>query len=264
MRIKYLAICLALVTFSCKEKASETTVQEIEEVEEITTSVYPESITKVFNAHGGIDTWNKMQTLAFTMNKANGAEVTTNNLKTRAELIDTPTHSVGFDGSTLWVNEKGDNEFKGKAKFYKGLMMYFYAMPFIVGDNGIIYEDVEPLVFEGKSYPGILISYEAGVGASPDDQYLVYYDAETSQMAWLGYTVTFGRDGRSEDFHYIRYNNWQTVNGLVLPQSMDWYAYENNLPTEKRNTVEFSNVVVSEDAPENTLFAMPETGRVIE
>ena len=75
------------------------------------------------------------------------------------------------------------------------------------------------------------------VGASPDDQYIIYYDSETGQMQWLGYTVTFGKDEKSKDFHFIRYNNWQTVNGLVLPKSIDWYTYENNLPVEKRNTV---------------------------
>ena len=26
-----------------------------------------------------------------------------------------------------------------KAKFYKGLMMYFYAMPFVVADDGITF-----------------------------------------------------------------------------------------------------------------------------
>lgn len=264
MKIKYLAICLALVAFSCKEKAAETTVQEIEEVEEITTSVYPENITKVFDAHGGIDAWNKMQTLAFTMNKPNGAEVTTNNLKTRAELIDTPTHSAGFDGINLWVNEKDGNEFKGNAKFYKGLMMYFYAMPFIVGDDGIIYEDAEPLVFEGKTYPGILISYDAGVGASPDDQYIVYYDAETGRMEWLGYTVTYGRDGKSERFNFNRYNNWETINGLMLPKSIDRYKSENNVPTEMRGSIEFLDGRVTEQAPDDSMFTMPETGRVIE
>jgi hypothetical protein len=198
------------------------------------------------------------------MEKPNGKEVTTTNLRTRAELIDTPMYAIGSDGNMLWVNEKGDNDYTGNAKFYKGLMMYFYAMPFIVGDDGIIYEDAKPLEFEGKTYPGILISYEAGVGASPDDQYMIYYDEQTGQMQWLGYTVTFGKDEKSTDFHFIRYNNWHTVNGLVLPKSMDWYTYENNVPIEKRNTVEFIDVIVSEDEPDASLFIKPESAKVVE
>jgi len=259
-------IILFLISFvSCKnESKTEPSVIEDVKADNITTSIYPESITKVFDAHGGIDNWNKMQSLSFTLEKPNGKEVTTVNLKTRAELIDTPTYSMGYDAQNLWVNEKDGNEYKGNAKFYKGLMMYFYAMPFIVGDNGIMYEDVEPLTFEGKTYPGILVSYEAGIGESPDDQYMIYYDDETGQMEWLAYTVTFGKNVKSKDFYFIKYNSWQTVNGLVVPKSIDWFNYENNLPTVKRNTVEFLDVILSEEAPEASMFSKPEDAKVIE
>lgn len=267
MKIKSLLL-IALVCFaSCKDNKTSETVESIDYSEEkldVTTSTYPENITKVFDAHGGIDAWNTMMTLSFTMEKPDGKEVTTTNLRTRDERIDTPNYTMGSVGNTLWLHEKDGKEYKGNAKFYKGLMMYFYAMPFIVGDDGIIYEDTKPLEFEGKSYPGILISYEAGVGASPDDQYIIYYDAETSKMEWLGYTVTFGKDEKSKDFHFIRYNNWQTINGLVLPKSMDWYTYENNAPVKKRNTVEFSNVTVSSKAPNATFFDKPEGAKLIE
>jgi len=263
-KIAHLLVLAILIT-ACKNdtKKESTEVEEVK-TEDITTSIYPEDITKVFDAHGGIDNWNKMQTLAFTMEKPNGKEVTTTNLKTRAERIDTPTHAAGFDGKTLWGNEKDGNEFKGNAKFYKGLMMYFYAMPFIVGDDGIIYEKAEPLVFEDKTYPGILISYDAGVGLSPNDQYIVYYDEASGQMQWLAYTVTYGKTEKSKKFSYIRYNDWQTVNGLVLPNSIDWYEYENNVPTKKNRTRTFSDILLSEKAPDASMFTMPEGGKVIE
>ena len=165
--------------------------------------------------------------------------VTTTNLKTRAELIDTPTYAMGFDGRTLWVNEKDGNEYKGNAKFYKGLMMYFYAMPFIVGDDGIIYEDAEPLAFDRKTYPGVLISYDADIGVSPNDQYIIYYDADSGQMQWLAYTVTYGKEGKSDKFSYIRYNDWKSINSLILPNSMTWYKVEEGKPTEVARVIEF-------------------------
>ncbi|MFC0605423.1 DUF6503 family protein [Winogradskyella pulchriflava] len=263
-KIVYVVLVAVLISACKNETKTETTVVNEVSKEDITTSIYPETITKIFNAHGGIDQWNKMQTLSFTMEKPEGKEVTTTHLKTRAERIDTPTYTLGYDGNNLWLDEKDGNEYKGRPWFYKGLMMYFYTMPFIVGDNGIIYEEAEPLTFEGKTYPGLLISYEAGIGVSPDDQYIIYYDAETGQMQWLAYTVTFGKNGKSKEFKFIRYNNWQTVNGLVVPKSVDWYKYENSVPTEKRNTVEFMDVVLSEDAPDNAMFSKPETAKVIE
>ncbi|WP_179020380.1 DUF6503 family protein [Winogradskyella forsetii] len=265
-------LTLAILIVACKNEPKEnsavietdTSTSLSNQKEAITTSIYPEAITKVFDAHGGIDQWNKMKSLAFTMEKPNGKEVTKTNLQTRAELIDTPKYTQGFDGETLWIKEKAGSEYNGKPMFYKGLMMYFYAMPFIVGDDGIIYEEAEPLTFEGKTYPSILISYEAGIGESPDDEYIIYYDSETGQMQWLAYTVTFGKDGKSNEFKFIRYNNWQTVNGLVVPKSVDWYTYENNQPIEKRNTVEFTDVMISEKFPDTSIFEKPEDAKVIE
>ncbi|TCK68758.1 hypothetical protein DFQ05_0268 [Winogradskyella wandonensis] len=255
----------ALIVIGCKNDKT-SSIEEIKNIKkgDITTSIYPESITKVFDAHGGIDHWNKMKTLSFTMNKPNGAEVTTTNLKTRAELIDTPDYAIGFDGRTLWVNEKNEKPYRGKARFYKGLMMYFYAMPFIVGDDGIIYEEADPLTFEGKTYPGVLVSYEAGIGESPNDEYIIYYDADSGQMQWLAYTVTYGKEGKSDKFSYIRYDDWQTVNDLVLPKRISWYTVEDNNPTELRNTVEFADVVVSEEAPKDAIFGMPQGAKIIQ
>lgn len=261
-----LKLLLITVLFTaCKnETKTESTVIEDVKASDITTSIYPENVTKVFNAHGGIDNWNSMRTLSFTMTKPNGKEVTTTNLKTRTERIETPTYAMGFDGETLWVNEKDGEAYKGNARFYKGLMMYFYAMPFILGDSGIIYEETTPLTFEGKIYPGILISYESGVGESPDDQYILYYDDTTGKMAWLAYTVTFGKDEKSTDFRYIRYDDWQTINGLILPKSISWYKYEDKVPTEKRNTLVFEDIQLANEAPDQSLFAKPESAKVID
>ena len=261
--MKKIAIILFTMALfvSCKQEQKTETV---EEVQEVAKKEYPENISKVFEAHGGIDAWNKMQSLTFAMARPNGAEVTTTNLKSRTSLIDAPNYALGHDGTDLWVKSKDTTPYRGNAKFYNGLMFYFYAMPFIVADDGIIYEDAEPLEFEGKTYPGILISYNDGVGVSPDDQYIVYYDAETHKMEWLGYTVTFRSQEKSTDFHFIRYNNWTDLNGLQLPKSIDWYEYENNVPTTKRNTVEFLELAISNEAPDASLFAVPEGATVVE
>ena len=65
---------------SCKnESKTESIVIEEVKQEDILTSIYPESISKIFDAHGGIDNWNRMQSLSFTMEKPNGKEVTTTN-----------------------------------------------------------------------------------------------------------------------------------------------------------------------------------------
>lgn len=260
---KILVLVLVISIFACKNKTA-STVDYSEENLDVTTSIYPENITKIFDAHGGLDTWNTMKSLEFTMKKPDGDEVTTTHLKNRKSLIEMPNHTIGFDGEDVWLKNKDTAAYKGNAKFYYNLMFYFYAMPFILADDGIIYENVAALEFEGKSYPGIKISYESGVGESPEDEYILYYNSETNNMAWLGYTVTYFSKEKSKEFHFIKYSNWQTVKGLVLPETLTWYKYENNLPTEKRNDLQFTNIKILTENPDPDIFEAPAGAEVIE
>lgn len=268
MKLKSILVIMALVFMACKndksEDAVESSIDHPEKELEVTTSTYPESISKVFDAHGGLDVWKQMQTLKFTMTKESGDEITITDLYNRKSLIKMPKHTIGYDGQEVWLQKKDTTSYKGNPKFYYNLMFYFYAMPFILADDGIIYEDVQPLEFEGKSYPGIKISYESGVGESPEDEYILYYDSETHKMAWLGYTVTYFTKEKGKEFHFIKYSNWQNVNNLILPKTLTWYNYENNLPTTKRNDLEFSQIVLTEQQMKTSVFSKPEDAELIE
>lgn len=260
---KIFFLILTISLLACKNKRTPTLDYSKENLD-ITTSVYPENMTKVFNAHGGLDTWNSMKSLEFTMKKPNGDEVTTTNLKNRKSLIEMPNHTIGFNGEDVWLKNKDTATYKGNAKFYYNLMFYFYAMPFILADDGIIYEEVAALEFDGKSYPGIKISYESGVGESPEDEYILYYNSETHKMEWLGYTVTYFSKEKSKEFHFIKYSNWQTVEDLILPETLTWYKYENNLPTEKRNDLQFTDIKISKEKPESDIFEAPAGATIVE
>ncbi|WP_028872236.1 DUF6503 family protein [Psychroserpens burtonensis] len=260
MTFKSLVIVAFIVFTSCKDNKTPETVEFIDYSKEnldVTTSAYPENITNVMNAHGGIDPWRKMNTLKFTMSKETGDEITTTDLHNRYSIIEMPKHTIGYDGEVVWLQNKDKTAYDGNPKFYYNLMFYFYAMPFILADDGIIYEDVDPLRFEGKAYPGIKISYEGGVGESPEDEYILYYNPTTGEMAWLGYTVTFFTSEKSKEWHFIKYSDWQTVNGLKLPKRLTWYNVENNLPTTKRNHLDFTNVVLTQSSKGASSFAMP-------
>ena len=256
-------VVTVFILFSCKNNTKEK-VNYSEETLDITTSIYPENMSMIFKAHGGLDTWNKMQSLVFTMEKPNGDEVTTTDLKNRKSLIEMPKHTIGYNGKEVWLQSKDTTTYKGNPKFYYNLMSYFYAMPFILADDGIMYEESKPLLFEGKEYPGIKISYESGVGESSEDEYILYYDAETYQMAWLGYNVTYFTKEKGKEFHFIKYSNWQTVEGLLLPETLTWYNHENNLPSTKRNDLKFVNIKISQEKPNPDIFEKPEGAEIIE
>ncbi|MEM5566072.1 DUF6503 family protein [Psychroserpens sp. AS72] len=266
MKLPSLLLITLLVFTSCKDNKTTNNVESInysEEKLDVTTSVYPENISNIFDAHGGIDAWRKMNTLKFTMEKESGTEITTTDLHNRYSIIETPAYNLGYDGEDVWLLKKKDDIGNLKPKFYYNLMFYFYAMPFVLADDGIIYEDVEPLRFEGTSYPGIKISYESGVGESPEDEYILYYDSTTGEMAWLAYTVTFFTSEKAKEFHFIKYSDWQTINGLKLPKRLSWYNYENNMPTTKRNDLDFINVVLTDDSKGASSFAKPDRAEVV-
>ena len=216
------------------------------------TKNYPEVFSKIFNKHGGIDKWNELNQLSFVK----GKETHTIDLRTRKSLIESENYSLGFDGKNVWLTAKDSLSFKGNKDFYYNLYFYFYAMPFVLADDGIIYEKSKPLVFENKSYPGIKISYKANIGSSPDDNYYMYYNPDTFQMEWLQYSVTFFSKKTSSKLNTIRYNDWLNVDDLLLPNSLTWYKKDTNgnITVPDRAPVKFSNQTISKQKASVSIF----------
>ena len=261
---KIAIILVAFIAFSSCKKNTEVAPAE-SETTKVETKIYPSTISNVFKAHGGLDTWNNMGSLAFGMQKGEDMEMTTTALKSRKSLIETTSHKLGFDGNDVWLQNKDTATYKGKAraKFYYNLMFYFYAMPFVLADDGISYKEVDALEVDGKKYPGIHISYGAGIGESPDDEYILYYDDETKKMAWLAYTVTFFSKEKATKYSLIKYTDWQDVGGLQLPATLQWHSYEDGKVGDMRNEVKFTKVSISKEM-DTALFAKPENSETIE
>ena len=252
-----IAALFLLLFFACKNKPQIVT----ESV--INSSIdYPLEIDKVFDQHGGIELWNSMATLSYDMVRETSVEKQTIDLRSRHEKIEGSNFTSGWDGKEYWV--EADTSYKGNAKFYTNLMFYFYAMPFVLGDEGINYEKSIPLEFEGIKYPGYRITYEDGIGISPKDEYFIHYDPKTYEMAWLGYTVTFFSGEKSEKISWIRYNDWASFEGLKLPNSLSWYKTEEGKTTELRNTRKFENINVSKTPQSAKTFQKTPKAKIIE
>lgn len=255
--MRFLTLFTLLVfVISCKQapKTKEVIAEKIPIENQET--FYPEALAKVFDAHGGLDAWKKQRTLEFTLPKPNNPETHVVDLRTRDERISAVTHSMGYDGKTWLLDVEGN--YKGNPEFYHNLMFYFYAMPFVVADKGINYEKAEDLVVDGVHYPGIRISYDAGVGISPKDEYFIHYNAETNQMAWLGYTVTYRSGEISNNVKWISYHDWDVVSGLALPKAISWYTSEGKEIKEIRNTVVFEERALTESPKPKDFYKKPE------
>ncbi|MBD0778709.1 hypothetical protein HPE56_12980 [Maribacter sp. ANRC-HE7] len=264
--MKYqVTLILLVLFFSCKEKPKEvqSDVTKIPEKHVSTEeNEYPEALDKVFDAHGGLQNWRGKRTLEFEIPKPDAREWHTVDLYSRKDKIALPDATLGYDGENVWLLDEAKT-YKGNAALYHNLMFYFYTMPYVFADKNINYKKAEDLVFEGKSYPGVHMSYNDGVGASSKDEYYLHYDPETYQMAWLGYTFTYGSDEPSDDVRWIRYEDWMRVSDMVLPKSITWYAYEGRMIKAPKRTVSFENVTVSEKAKPDGFYKKPEKAGIV-
>lgn len=260
-------VCIAVMTFltfSCKEAPKKEVIIETstETEEQVTLNKYPENLFKVFEAHGGLDNYKKYRTLSFDLPKGNYSENQVIDLYKRYDKITAPNYSLGFDGTDVWLDDS-EGKYEGKPKFYHNLMFYFYSMPFVFSDEGLNYEETAPLEVDGVSYPGFKISYNTGVGSSSKDNYYLHYNADTFQLKWLGYTVTFYSNESSDKVNWINYGEWVKVNELLLPKAITWHTVEYGEIKEPRNTVEFENAKVSERTMPIDFFTKPEKAKVI-
>jgi len=240
------------------EKTEAPVQQEASENE----AVYPDALMKVFEAHGGLAQWKKQRTLSFVLPNPNLSETHTIDLWARKDRIDTEQFSMGFDGEQAWLLNVSGN-YEGDVGFYHNLMFYFYAMPFVFADDGIMYSEADDLEYEGIKYPGIQIAFQSGVGVSSKDEYYIHFDPESHKMAWLGYTVTYRSGESSDNVKWIHYADWQEVNGLVLPKSITWHTYEGRKILEPASSVMFEDVTISENPQEDGFYAKPENGEYV-
>ncbi len=253
---------LMAISIACKQEVKTEKVV-IEEESVVRQAIpdrskdFPTDITAIFKAHGGIKTFDQMNTLIFEIAKEEGNEKHTTDLKSRHARIETDKFALGFDGKEAWLVQEDSTSFKGNPRFYHNLMFYFYAMPFVLGDDGISYTKTEDLTVGDVTYPGYKITYADGVGDSSKDNYFIYYDATSFKMKYLGYTVTFFSKEISEKISLIEYAAWETVNGLVLPKTLKWMEYKDGKVGDVKSERNFVNASVSEEKKDAALYSKP-------
>ncbi|MEM1328003.1 MAG: DUF6503 family protein [Bacteroidota bacterium] len=253
----YFLLLALLIACSSPETTEETTFTPQPDL--------PEVLVQAIEAHGGWETWQSMSSMQYDIAK--------DSMTTETHLIDLQNRKVrittkpeqftlGFDGTDVWIAPDLAAFGESSARFYHNLLFYFYAMPFIVTDPGIQYETVEGDSLNGKIYDALKVSYDGGVGDAPDDEYILYFDKETHQMEWLLYTVTYFSGEKSDKYRALNYADWQEVNGLQLPRLLSGYTFENDSIGTKRYDRVFENVKLKMEAPDQSLFEMPEGAEI--
>lgn len=151
----------------------------------------------------------------------------------RARMQTTEGSIVVFDGSDFY---SAGPELR-RARFHVLTWPYFLAVPYKLDDPGTMQESIEPTLMDGKKYPGIRLTFESGVGDTPDDWYIVYQDPDSHRLHGLAYIVTYGKDIQKAetDPHAIVYRDYQEFSGIPIATHWTFHSW-NDPDSLKANT----------------------------
>lgn len=255
MKSKYLYIIILTVTLlflaACNQSAPKTETPVVEQ------KAFPEFFQKVLDAHGGLETWNKMNTLKFTSTRSTPATNYSIDLKSRKEIIEVKgKYTLGNDGETVWVSPARDS-FPGKnPRFMKNLVFYFVAIPFVLTDEGVVLADLGSKEVNGREYNVIKVTFEEGVGDASEDQYVLYVNPNTNKIDFINYSVTYFDKTKATQYNALKYE-WRNVNGLLFPEKYVGYKWENEQLGEVRYESPFENISFSAEKMADSTFAIP-------
>ncbi|MEK6481557.1 DUF6503 family protein [Catalinimonas sp. 4WD22] len=250
-------ICLSLLFFFTYACADSSTKRE-SNAELITQDSLPELLNEVLDAHGGLERWREMQLLEFDLySDTTFVDHQLVDLENRKVLISNDLYTIGYNGDEVWFTGK-ESEFPGgSARFYHNLQFYFFALPFVFADPGVVHEVLEPRTFQGKAYEVMRFTYESEVGDSPEDEYIIYINPDNKRMELLLYTVTYFTGEDADGYGARLYSQWQQVNGLRVPLTSERYNWENDSLGEFRYASGYKNVILEEREPDQAKFLAP-------
>ncbi|WPP50645.1 DUF6503 family protein [Catalinimonas niigatensis] len=218
----------------------------------------PPLFQQMLEAHGGLEKWKQMQLLEFDLySDTTWVDHQIVDLGSRKVLIRNDEYAIGYDGNNVWYTGEEKNLSGESARFYHNLQFYFFALPFVLADPGVVYEQLEARSFQGKTYDVMRFTYESEVGDSPKDEYIIYINPETHQMELLLYTVTYFSGVESDDYGARLYSEWQWVNGLLVPLTSERYSWAGDSLGELRYASSYRKVNMEERSPDQAMFLQP-------
>lgn len=262
---RLLPYLLPLTMLACNPPASETANNEVTDEPSVEIeATYPELLEKALEAHGGLDQWRNYHTLRFDLARAE-SEVSERHiidLTNRMVRIDGDNFTIGMDGQQVWSTPDIASTGKESPRFYHNLFFYFYAIPFVLADPGVNYEELGEVMVDSVTYNALKVSYNEGVGDADDDQYIAHFNTETNRLEMLLYTVTYYTGEKHDNYNALLYKDYQEVGGLLMPQNLQGYRYQGDSLAELRYNVLFKNVKFAEGSPEYSLFQMPKGAEI--
>lgn len=173
-------------------------------------------ISAVEKAHGSALWYQKAALQAgFSVAGLKGTMLFRTNLGASRLELDDGTGAV-FDGRAAWVSPAG-SKLKG-ARFHLLTWPYFVALPMKLRDPGTHLTVLGSRKMDGKSYTTARLTFDAGVGDTPEDWYVLYREPESGRLIAAAYIVTYGK-ARAEaerEPHVMVYSDFVDVDGVSI------------------------------------------------
>lgn len=264
----YVILSLSIIFLGCttQQQPKEETLTETAE----NAPTYPDLLQKALDAHGGLDKWRSFRQLSYDWNRPEGeadqSRSTILDLQNRREKITAAKYEMGYDGENYWHKAVEDFEGNLNPKFTINLEFYFFAMPFVLADPGVNYENIGQKEVGENTYDVLKITFNDGTGVAPKDQYLLHFNPETHRLELLLYSVTYFNTENAEKYNARKYEEWQEIDGLWIPLKVISYRWdsENNQLGDLRSGSVYSNVTFETEAPVDEIFAAPEGAEIAE
>lgn len=152
-------------------------------------------------------------------------------------LFDTPVGRVRmevadgtvlvFDGQDAWISPADASA--PSARFDLLTWPYFVAAPMKLRDAGTHIVELGPLPLDERSLPTAKLTFDNGVGDSPDDWYVLFRDPRANRLVAMAYIVTYGGKDLQEaekEPHAITYHDFETVEGVVISTRWQFWHWD--------------------------------------
>ena len=218
-------LSLALITtFGCSTPSPQ--VDQLEPGREV--------VARMIEAHGGLEKWRSAPTVSFEAALLPpGADAplvhrVTVEQGARRAYLDFP----GMNAKISWDGEKAWSEnWKGPfpPRFFALLSYYFMNLPWLAADPGVSLSKpgTARLWDDPTEYITVKMTFEPGVGDTPEDYYLLHIDPTSYRLRAAELTVTYAAVLPSDVdvmTEVIVYEEFATVDGLTVPAKASIYG----------------------------------------
>jgi len=214
-------------------------------------------VWKSIEAHGGLERWLAQGTIEFEFDYAPLGDAAGRRYSFQEidlwsaqgrhqELGASPDAEFGFNGKVTWISPALD-AFPSPPGFWTLTPYYFLGVPFVMGDPGARFEQLEDAPLGDVLHRRVKVTYDPGTGDAPDDYYVLYIHPQSFRIGGLRYVVSypgFFPEGGHTPEKLMLYGELKEFAGLTLAQRLDTYAWdaEQGRPGAKVTDVKVSRV----------------------